>query len=248
MREPVRQLFPRTLPWRRTRFGEGLRAAPAGAKRPRNHFVEYLLRRLALRARKPEQRIIVYGLYRREVPMSDILRPRRSANEVRDRIERQINDLARIRRDVAGRAVHQIAVEHEHAAGLAGWRDDTAFVYESRHGLFVECPQRIRGGLEVVRGLEIAGVLAFRHQHQRAIDRHHLVQEYRDVHRAWLRHPVVSLPGAVVLMPLPDVAGESRFGVDLVLVHVDLLAKDLFNRIDHARMRSEQPECFVVEM
>src|SRR2546430_9631688 len=49
-------------------------------------------------------------------------------------------------------------------------------------------------------------------------------------------------------MPLPDIAGESRFGVDLVLVHIDLLAKDLFHRIDHARMGTEQPERLVVEM
>ena len=101
---------------------------------------------------------------------------------------------------------------------------------------------------KVVRGLEVAGVLALRHQHQRSVDRHHLVEEDRDVHRARLRHAVVALPGAVVLVPLPDVAGEGRFGVDLVLVHVDLLAEDLLHRIDHARMRAEQPERLVVEM
>ena len=91
-------------------------------------------------------------------------------------------------------------------------------------------------------------MLAPRHQHQRAVDRHHLVEEDRDVHRARLRHAVVALPGAVILVPLPDVAGEGRFGVDLVLVHVDLLAEDLLHRLDHARMRAEQPERLVVEM
>ena len=91
-------------------------------------------------------------------------------------------------------------------------------------------------------------MLAPRHQHQRAVDRHHLVEEDRDVHRARLRHAVVALPGAVILVPLPDVAGEGGFGVDLVLVHVDLLAEDLLDRIDHARMRAEQPERLVVEM
>ena len=30
-------------------------------------------------------------------------------------------------------------------------------------------------------------------------------------------HAIVAFPGAVVLVPLPDVTGESRFGVDLVL-------------------------------
>ena len=62
------------------------------------------------------------------------------------------------------------------------------------------------------------------------------------------RHAVVALPGAVILVPLPDVAGEGRFGVDLELVHVDLLAEDLLDRIDHARMRAEQAERLVVEM
>src|SRR6202035_4928600 len=83
---------------------------------------------------------------------------------------------------------------------------------------------------------------------QGTVDRHHLVEEDRDVHGARLWHAIVTLPGAVILMPLPDVAGEGRFGVDLVLVHVDLLAIDLLHRIDHARMRAEQPERLVVEM
>src|SRR4051794_33941523 len=91
-------------------------------------------------------------------------------------------------------------------------------------------------------------MLAPRHQHQRTVDRHHLVEKDRDVHRPRLWHAVVALPGAVILVPLPDIAGESRFGVDLVLMHVDLLAKDLLHRIDHARMGAEQPKRLVVEM
>ena len=90
--------------------------------------------------------------------------------------------------------------------------------------------------------------LALRHQHQRAVDRHHLVEEDRDVHRARLRHAVVALPGAVILVPLPDVAGEGGFGVDLELVHVEFFAEDLLDRLDHARMRAEQAERLVVEM
>src|SRR5262249_30053459 len=57
-----------------------------------------------------------------------------------------------------------------------------------------------------------------------------------------------ALPGAVVLVPLPDVAGERGFGVDLELMHVDLFAKDLFDRLDHARMRAEHAEGLVIEM
>ncbi len=99
-----------------------------------------------------------------------------------------------------------------------------------------------------MRGLEIAGVLALRHQHQGAVDRHHLVEEDRDVHGAWFGHAVVALPGAVILVPLPDVAGEGGFGVDLELMHVDLFAEELLDRLDHARMRAEQTERLVVEM
>jgi hypothetical protein len=49
-------------------------------------------------------------------------------------------------------------------------------------------------------------------------------------------------------VPLPDVAGEGVFGVDLVLVHVDFFAKNLLDRIDHARMGAEQAKRLVVEM
>ena len=139
-----------------------------------------------VRPRQTHQRIVIHGLDRREIAMGDVFRPRRGADVVRDRVQRQIDDLARIGRDVAGRAVHQIAVEHQHAAGLAGGRDDAAFLHQPRHGFLVQRPQRIGGGLEIVRGLEVAGVLALRHQHQGAVDRHHLVEEDRDVHRARL--------------------------------------------------------------
>ena len=111
----------------------------------------------AVAAGEPEQRIVVHGLDRREVAMGDVFRPGRRADVVRNRVQRQIDDLARIGRDVAGRAVHQIAVEHQHAAGLAGRCDNAALLDQPRHGFLVQRPQRIRGGLEVVRRLEIAG-------------------------------------------------------------------------------------------
>ena len=78
-----------------------------------------------------------------------------------------------------------------------------------------------------------------RDQHQRAVDRHHLVHEHRDVHRPRLGHAVIARPGAVILMPLPDIAFEGRFGVDLVLVHVELFAKDLLDRLDQPWMRAQ---------
>src|SRR5262249_7667578 len=76
----------------------------------------------------------------------------------------------------------------------------------------------------------------------------HLVEEDCDIHRARLRHAVIALPGAVILVPLPDVAGEGRLGVDLELMHVDLLAEDLFDRLDHAWMGAEHAERLLIEM
>ena len=43
---------------------------------------------------------------------------------VRDRAQRQVDDLARVGRDVGRRGVDQVAVEHQHRAGLAGRRHD----------------------------------------------------------------------------------------------------------------------------
>src|SRR5690242_15135657 len=93
------------------------------------------LRRLSMRAGEAEQRIVVDGFDRREIAVRDVLRPRGRADVVGDRVQRQIDDLARVGRDVAGRAVHQVAVEHQHAAGLARGSDDAALRDQPRHGL-----------------------------------------------------------------------------------------------------------------
>ena len=46
-------------------------------------------------------------------------------------------------------------------------------------------------------------------------------------------------------MPLPDVALEGRFGIELELMHVDLFAEQLAQRLDHPRMAGEQAERLV---
>ena len=85
----------------------------------------------------------------------------------------------------------------------------------------------------------------FGNEHQRAVDRHHLVKEHRDVHGAGLRHAVVARPGAVVLVPLPDVALEGGLGVELELMNVDVLAEILLQRLDQPRMGDQQAEHLV---
>src|SRR5262249_27962954 len=69
-----------------------------------------------------------------------------------------------------------------------------------------------------------------------------------DIHGARLRHAVVTRPGAVVLVPLPDVTLERRFGVDLELVDVDAFAEQLLQRLDQTRMMRPQPKGFGVGM
>ena len=85
-------------------------------------------------------------------------------------------------------------------------------------------------------GLEHALAVAAGDEHQRAVGRGHLVEEHGDVHGPRLGHVVVALPGAVVLVPLPDLAVEGRLGVDLELVHVDRPAEQLVDRPDQPGM------------
>ena len=91
-------------------------------------------------------------------------------------------------------------------------------------------------------GGERAAFMALRNEHQRAVDRQHLVEEDRDIHRARLRHAIVARPGAVVLVPLPDLAFECGLGVELELMDVDVLAEQLAQRLDQTRMPRQQAE------
>ena len=59
---------------------------------------------------------------------------------------------------------------------------------------------------------------------------------------------VVVEPGAVVLVPLPDVAVEGRLAVDLELVHVELVAEQALHRLDHARMARQPGERLAVQV
>src|SRR5262249_35035631 len=85
--------------------------------------------------------------------------------------------------------------------------------HEPSDGLLVKRPQRVGGCLLVVARRQHPLLMAPRHQHQRAVDRHDLIHEHGDVHRPRFSHAVVTRPGAVILVPLPDIALERRFGV-----------------------------------
>ena len=79
----------------------------------------------------------------------------------------------------------------------------------------IERPERVARRLQVVPGVEHALLVAPRQQQQRPVGGGHLVEEHRDVHRARLRHLVVAVPRAEVLVPLPDLAVERGLGVHL---------------------------------
>ncbi len=113
---------------------------------------------------------------------------------------------------------------------------------EPRHGVLVERPQRIGRGRACRGRPRTRPAVAAGNEQQRAVDRHHLVEEHRDVHGARLRHAVVARPGAVVLVPLPDVALEGGLGVELELMDVDVLAEILLQRPDQPRMADQQAE------
>ena len=100
--------------------------------------------------------------------------------------------------------------------------------------------------LQVVPGLEHPVLVAPGKEDQRSVGGGHVVEEDRDVHRARLRHLVVAMPGAEVLVPLPDLAVEGRLRVDLVLVHVHRAVDELHHRLDEARMAPEAAERLVV--
>src|SRR5215472_8785866 len=97
-------------------------------------------------------------------------------------------------------------------------------------------------------GGEHALAVASRSLHQRAVDRHHFVEKHRDIHRPRFRHAVIARPGAVVLVPLPDVAFERSLGVDLELMDIDVLAEQLPQRLDQPRMRCQETKCLVESM
>ena len=97
-------------------------------------------------------------------------------------------------------------------------------------------------------GIEHAELVAPRDEHERAVELVHFVQKDGDVHGARFRHLVVRAPGAVVLVPLPDVAIEGRLAVDLELMHVHVFAVDLLHRLHHARMARELGEGIAVQV
>src|SRR5262249_46662461 len=104
------------------------------------------------------------------------------------------------------------------------------------------------GGRDVMLGVQDAKCVAARNEHQRAVELVDLIKEDRHIHGTSLRHEVIVLPGTVVLVPLPEIALEGHLAVDLELMHVHRLTKDLHYWLDHARMAGESGERRAVHM
>ena len=188
------------------------------------------------------------GLDGTEIAVRHPFRTLEAADVVVHVTEGQVHDAAVQRTDVRRARVDHGRGEDDHAAGGSGRGDAAALLGEPRDSRAVEGPQGIARRLEVVPGLEDPVPVAPGQQDQRPVGGAHLVQEHRDVHRARLRHLVVAVPGAEVLVPLPDLAVESRLGVDLVLVHVHRSVHELHHRFDEAGMTAEAPEGLVVRV
>lgn len=94
----------------------------------------------ALLASILSQRIRLTRNHRRKIPVRDELGPRRLADRVGQRRQRQVNDAPRVRRDVPARAMDEIGVEHEQPARLPGRRDDAVALDQPRHRRLVERP------------------------------------------------------------------------------------------------------------
>ena len=114
--------------------------------------------------------------------------------------------------------------------------DDAALIHQLADRVIVDDPERVGGGGQVVRRRDGTLAVAAGNQHQRAVILVHLVQIDGEVHRPRLRHLVVGLPGAVILVPLPDIAVEGRLAVDLELVDIDRPAEQLLCRPDQSWM------------
>ena len=97
-------------------------------------------------------------------------------------------------------------------------------------------------------GVEHAQFVRLRDQVERTIEFVDLVEEHGEVHGVGIRHVVVAFPGAVVLMPLPDVAVERRLAVELELMHVNLARQHLLGWLEDAGMANETPKDLVVRM
>ena len=96
--------------------------------------------------------------------------------------------------------------------------------------------------------VEHAERMAARDEHQGTIELINFIEEDRHIHRTCLRHEVVGLPGAIVLVPLPEVTLEGHLAVDLKLMHVDGLAEDLHDRLYHARMARQLGERLAIQV
>src|SRR6266480_1671083 len=189
-----------------------------------------------------EQAVVGQALQRREVAVRDVPGTLEAPYVIRHRAQAQIDADPIPGREVGSGGMHQTGVKQNHRSGWTFWSHDAAALDEFPDGVVVDRPKRVAGRGGVVVRFDHSQLVAAGNEHQRSVELVDLVEEDRDVHRASLGHQIVVLPGAVVLVPLPDVAVESHLAVNLELVHIQLFAEQLHDRLDHARMARELRE------
>ena len=86
-------------------------------------------------------------------------------NVIGDGAEGQIDDLARIRRDIGRAGVNQITVEHHDRTGRPGWCDNAALFSQFGDSSLIQRPEGIRRGAGVVLSIESSALVTFRDEH-----------------------------------------------------------------------------------
>ena len=82
--------------------------------------------------------------------MGDPFFPIELGDVIGDSTKRQINDLARIGRDVWRAGMHQIPMEHDDGPGRPRWRHNATLIRKLTDFRLVQRPQRVRRGGKIM--------------------------------------------------------------------------------------------------
>ena len=91
-------------------------------------------------------------------------------------------------------------------------------------------------------------LMAARNEQKRPVRSRDIIQKHSDIHRPWFRHFIITFPGSVILMPLPNITIKSSFGIDLELMHIQVPLQKLGDRLYQAGMRAKAAEAFIIGM
>ena len=136
------------------------------------------------------------------------------------------------------------AVEEDDRAGRAFRRDEAVLTDEpvncfvgvrAADGIFREAAV-FGDAVEVIVRRDHAELVGTGDEHSGSVELGNVVEEQGRVDDAGLGHAVILKPGAVILMPMPDLSVMGVLGVDLELMQIDRPAEHLHCGLDDARV------------